>query len=219
MKRIIYILVFSFSLCLEYSPQYYNSMDRALEMFESSETEIDYLKASNLFYRISQVMKTDWLSSYYYAFSITRISMLQDDDDIKEQYLNKAFDILAPFDTLDIEQVDSLALSEIYTLKAMIYVAKIFINPMVNGMKYGSLSSKSLDRAKKMYPFNPRPYYLDGQSKFYTPSAFGGGVDKALPILEQSLQYYNNFDAKKYWPNWGQKDCQLLYDKALENEK
>ena len=66
----------------------------------------------------------------------------------------------------DVDLVDSLALSEIYTLKAMIYVGKIFINPMVNGMKYGPLSGQSIEQAIKYYPNNPRPYYLDGQSKF-----------------------------------------------------
>ena len=217
MKNLIFILLFGVLICSEYSEKYYKSMDRALEMFESSETEVDYLKTSNYFYRISQVMKTDWLSSYYYAFSNTKISMLQEDPDIKEQYLDKAFEILSPFDTLKVETVDSLALSEIYALRAMIYVAKIFINPMVNGMKYGPLSARSIEKAKKLYPSNPRPYYLDGQSKFYTPSAFGGGVDKALPLLKNALEYYNDFEAKKYWPNWGSEDCQILYDRAIND--
>tara|TARA_B100000579_G_C22795920_1_gene837124 strand:- start:250 stop:918 length:669 start_codon:yes stop_codon:yes gene_type:complete len=216
MKKIIYILAFNILVCSEYTDRYYKSMNRGIEMFESSQTESEFLKASNLFYRISQVMKTDWLSSYYYAFCNTEISMLQDDSDIKEQYLDKALDILAPFDTLDVETLDSLALSEIHTLRAMIYVAKIFINPMVNGMKYGPLSGKSIKKSQSFYPSNPRPYYLDGQAKFYTPSAFGGGVDKALPLLENALKYYNDFEARKYWPDWGQDDCQILYDKAQD---
>ena len=219
MKRIIYILIFSFVFCSEYPSQYYKSMDRALEMFESSESEIDYLKASNLFYRISQVVKTDWLSSYYYAFSNTMISMEQDDPDIKAEYLDKALSIIEPYDSLGFNNIDSLALSEIYTLKGMIYIGKIFINPMVNGMKYGPLSGKSVQKAIKYYPNNPRPYFLDGQSKFYTPSSLGGGVDKSLPLLEKSLQYYKEFQARDYWPDWGEDDCQSLYDKALDDSK
>ena len=195
-------------------------MDKGMDLFEKCESESDYLNTSNYFYRISQVMKTDWLSSYYYAYSNTKISMFQDDSDIKEEYLDKAFDILTQFEQSDVDLVDSLALSEIYTLKAMIYVGKIFINPMVNGMKYGPLAGQSIEQAIKYYPNNPRPYYLDGQSKFYTPSAFGGGLDKAMPLLKESLDNYSKFKAKKYWPNWGMSDCETLYDKAVkQNEK
>ena len=101
-------------------------MDKALDIFNSSETEQDYIKASNYFYRISQAVQTDWISSYYYALCNTRISLFQDDNDIKEIYLDKAFDIIAPFDTLIIGRIDSLAYSEINVLKASIYSAKIF---------------------------------------------------------------------------------------------
>ena len=215
MNKVIFILFFSFFICSEYPEKYYKSMDKALKMFDSSKTEDDFLKVSNHFYRISQVVKTDWLSSYYYAFCNTKISMFQENSDIKELYLDKAFEIMTPFDTINVVSVDSLALSEIQALRAMIYVGKIFINPMLNGMKYGPLAGKSIEKSKTLYQLNPRPYFLDGQSKFYTPSAFGGGVDKAKPLLKKSLNYYNQFKAKKHWPNWGREDCQFLYNKAM----
>ncbi len=217
MNKLIFILLICIPICSEYSEKYYRAMDSALERFGTSESEDDFLKASNQFYRISQVVKTDWLSSYYYAFCNTEISLLQEDPDIKELYLDKAFEILVPFDRLNVHSIDSLALSEIHALRAMIYVGKIFINPMVNGMKYGPLSGKSIEKSKAFYPSNPRPYFLEGQSKFYTPSAFGGGIDKAMPLLKEALNYYKNFKAKQYWPDWGEKDCQFLYNKALNN--
>ncbi len=216
MNIVFYFLLSSFIICSEYSDRYYKSMDKGIEMFDSSETEVDFLKVSNYFYRISQVIKTDWLSSYYYAYANTSLSMMQEDSDLKEEYLDKALNILAPFDTLKTASLDSIAMSEIYTLRAMIYVGKIFINPMINGMKYGPLSEQNIEKAKKLNVTNPRPYYLSGQSKFYTPSAFGGGVDKALPILKDALDYYDNFKPKKYWPNWGYDDCKFLYNQALE---
>ena len=67
MNRLIYILFLSILFNSDYSEKYYSSMDRAIQMFDESKTEEDFLKVSNLFYRISQVVKTDWLSSYYYA--------------------------------------------------------------------------------------------------------------------------------------------------------
>ena len=219
MKLVFYLILLAVLSSSEYSDRYYNSMDKGIKMFDSSETEEDFLEASNYFYRISQVVKTDWLSSYYYAYSNTSLSMMQEDSDLKEEYLDKALNILAPFDTLKTSSLDSIAMSEIYTLRAMIYVGKIFINPMINGMKYGSLSQQNIEKAKSFNSSNPRPYYLKGQSKFYTPSAFGGGIDKALPILKEALEYYDDFKAKKYWPNWGHDDCEILYTQALEKIK
>jgi hypothetical protein len=216
MIKIIYILIFSFLFSYDYSDKYYKSMDRALEMFESSKTEADYLKASNLFYRISNAVKTDWLSSYYYALCNARISRFQDDNDIKDIYLDKALDIINPYSIIDSTNLDSLAHSEINTLKALIYAAKI--SSMSSAMKYGPLSGSSLEIALKFYPNNPRAYFLDGQGKYYMPSFVGGGMDIALPLLEKALKYYNDFKAKKYWPNWGKEDCQLLYDKGLNVE-
>ena len=101
----IYILLFSLNFASELSDRYYNAMDKGIKMFESCKTEEDFLKTSNYFYRISQVSKNDWLSSYYYAYCNTSLSMMQDDTDIKELYLNKAYDIIAPFDSLKINNV------------------------------------------------------------------------------------------------------------------
>ena len=216
--KIIFIILFISSIFPnKYPDKYYTAMDKGLNLFNSAQNEEDYLKASNFFYRISNVVKTDWLSSYYYAFSNVMISFVKQDidDDIKEIYLDKALEIIIPYDTISI--VDSLAYSEINTLKAMIYAAKI--SSMSTAMKYGSLSAKSLEVAHKFYPKNPRTFYVDGQGKYYMPSFVGGGVDIALPLLEKSLIYYDEFEAKPYWPNWGKEDCKKLYDKALSEKE
>ena len=213
MIYIFYILLISSVFCDKYPEKYYTSMDKALENLNLAETEDDYLKVSNYFYRISNAVKTDWLSSYYYALCNARISRFQDDNDIKEIYLDKALDTINPYELIDTVKLDSIAYSEINALKALIYAAKI--SSMSSAMKYGPLSGKSIEKSIKFNPGNPRPYFLNAQSKFYTPSAFGGGVDKALPLFEEALKYYDEFEASKYWPNWGEEDCRNLYNKAL----
>jgi len=218
MKKVILILFLSLLFSDKYPEKYYTLMNEALIIFNSAEKQEDYLKASNCFYRISNAVKTDWISSYYYALCNTEISMLQKDSDIKEIYLDKAFEIIKPFNNIT-QNEDSLAVSEIKALEAMIYVAKIFINPMINGMKYGPLAGKSIKQSIKFNKKNPRPYFLDGQSKYYTPAAFGGGLDIALPLLEKSLKYYDEFESEEYWPNWGKEDCRKLYEKALSEKE
>ena len=73
MKKISLIILLSIGFSSDYSDRYYESMDKGIKMFESSKTEEDLLRTSNYFYRISQVMRTDWLSSYYYSLCNTKI--------------------------------------------------------------------------------------------------------------------------------------------------
>ena len=30
-------------------------------------------------------------------------------------------------------------------------------------------------------------------------------------IIYFHIKYYNDFEAREYWPDWGQDDCQILY--------
>ena len=54
------------------------------------------------------------------------------------------------------------------------------------------------------------------------PIAFGGGTDKAMPLLKKSIDYYEQFSAKKFWPDWGYEEAQKIYKQGLnklENKK
>jgi len=94
--------------------------------------------------------------------------------------------------------------SEIYTLKAQIASARISVNPMTRGQKYGPESATIREKAKELDPTNPRPYYLEGTALFYTPPMFGGGKDKAKPAFEKALNLYETFKpASSIAPSWG----------------
>ena len=55
----------------------------------------------------------------------------------------------------------------------------------------------------RLNPDNPRIYYLQGQSLFNTPPAFGGGKDKAKPLFEKAIALFKTDKPKPLWPNWG----------------
>src|SRR5262249_32135954 len=92
---------------------------------------------------------------------------------------------------------------ETYVLGAMIANARMAINPMQRWQKYGRIFSDNLESAKEMNPDNPRMYYLQGTSKFYTPKAFGGGKKAAQPYFEKAETLFakepGNDIAKPYW--------------------
>ena len=71
-------------------------------------------------------------------------------------------------------------------------------------MKFGGESAKYLAQAKAMNPNNPRIYFLQGQSAFYTPEQFGGGKKVALGLFQTSVDKFGSFKPKsELMPTWG----------------
>jgi hypothetical protein len=122
--------------------------------------------------------------------------------DISEKFAGKA-DTLSPNN------------SEIYALRSLIYSMRIGVNPMLRGAKFGTKSGEMNAKAKELDPNNPRPYLLQGQGKFYTPEQFGGGKEKALPLLEEAVRKFDNFKpASPISPNWGKQRAKQMLEEC-----
>jgi hypothetical protein len=84
---------------------------------------------------------------------------------------------------------------------------------MSRGMQYSQLAEESFEKAKTINPENPRIYYLQGQSIFYTPEAFGGGKKNALPLFKQAKEKFDKFEpVSPISPNWGKEQNQQLLE-------
>ena len=60
-----------------------------------------------------------------------------------------------------------------------------------------------------------------GESLFMVGGA-RSDFDKAMPLLKKSIDYYEQFSAKKFWPDWGYEEAQKIYKQGLnklENKK
>ena len=89
-------------------------------------------------------------------------------------------------------------------LAAMIANARMVVDPMQRWQKYGKLFSDNLASAKEVNPDNPRMYYLQGTSKFFTPKAFGGGKKSAMPYFEKADGLFAKQTSKDIpKPYWG----------------
>ena len=209
MNKLLLIILLTFSYAS--SDKYNRGMSKAIDLFKTADTREDFLKASNFFYRISQAVDDNWLPGYYYALCNFQISLKEKDSFIKDEYLDKSMDLLSPYDSLGVYQIDSLALSEICALKAIVLSGKIMIDPMSRGREYGMLSGQMIEKSMLYSSVNPRPYLVSGQMKFYTPAAFGGGADKAMPLIEESLRKFKSFSSLEFWPDWGLEQAELLH--------
>jgi tetratricopeptide (TPR) repeat protein len=69
----------------------------------------------------------------------------------------------------------------------------------LGGVRYGPSSSKQLDRAIELDPRNANAYVARGVNYFYTPSAFGGGHDKAIDMLKKAIEVDPTSDLPHLW--------------------
>ena len=207
MKNIILpvlLFVFSFSINANADDdKYINAMEKNLATIDTASSVSSFQQIANSFERIANAEKEEWLPYYYSAYLLTISSFVDTVLSMKDSYLDKA--------DLQIQIADSLEPdnSEIYTLKGMILLSRLSIDPQNRWMKYGQLYSTYLNKAKELDPTNPRPDFLNGQSVLYTPAQFGGGKEKALPILKEAEKKFESFQPESsIHPNWGKKSLE-----------
>jgi hypothetical protein len=167
------------------------------DMLKTAHGPEDFLKSANYFERVAQVENKEWLAPYYAAYSNLIAGIMSSDNASKDQYWDKAL--------TEVDQAEALSKdnSEIYALRGYVQYMKLSVDPR-SRLSYMSESAQSLAKAKTLNPENPRVYLILGQNTFYTPEQFGGGKDKAKPILEAAAAKFAIFKpANNMEPNWG----------------
>lgn len=186
------------------NPKYIATMEKNVLQLDTTRDAKELQTLANTFERIASAEKKEWLPSYYAAYCYVNMTYSTKGDEIDiycdkaDAYLNKA-DSISPNN------------SEIITLKSQVAGARISVNPMTRGQKYGTEAAILREKAKGIDPSNPRTYYLDGTSLFYTPAMFGGGKDKAKPAFEKALSLYETFKpASSISPRWGKRSAEYF---------
>lgn len=215
MKTILSILVTLLIISSIYADDKYESaMKSNFEKIGTAQTPGDYIKIANNFERIALAEKDKWLPYYYSAFCYSLANYSDTSNTRKEIYLDKAVAFLQTADSLEQNN------SEIYALKGMIAQARMQIDPMNRWMKYGAEADNSFRKAMELDPLNPRPEYLIGIGLFYTPQQFGGGPIPAKPVLEKSLEKYNQFvPENELMPNWGREMVEKLLGQIINDKQ
>jgi len=93
------------------------------------------------------------------------------------------------------------------------------ITGMFSGMFLGPRAGKSLRRAQNAAPDNPRVATLAGASQRFTPTMFGGGLDKAEETLRRAVDLFEKQqDEGRAYPHWGQVDAYAWLGIVLANK-
>lgn len=188
------------------SSKYNDAMKAQIAKLATAYTNNGFPALANSFERIGEAEKTEWLPFYYAAYATVMSAFMEKDQSKVDAIAEKA-------NTL-ISKAESLAgkpNSELYVVKSMIATAKLQVDPQTRWMQYGKESAENIEKAKQADPTNPRPVYLEGQSKFFTPEAFGGGKAIAKPILEKALAMFPDFKpAGELYPTWGKESVEYF---------
>ena len=177
------------------SDKYEAAMKKTLALFDSAKSTAQFQSVANSFERIGDAEKTQWLP-YYYAGLALCIPAWADPNIDKDANCTRINTLCDKAEALDTN-------SEIYVLRNMSATQQMMVDPQTRWQTYGTQASKDLQIAIKLNPDNPRIYYLQGQSLFNTPPAFGGGKDKAKPLFEKAIVLFKADKPKTFWPNWG----------------
>ncbi len=193
-------LIFSISLSIAQSPQYQQKMGEALGQYAQVNSVDAYKAAAANFERIAQVETTEWLPLYYHAqsyilmsFADKKASNLQKDDYLAtaEESINKMI-TLAPNET------------EIFALQAFYYTAKLVIDPMNRGPKYGALTEGAIQKSLALDANNPRAKQLRLSNKIGTANFFGQDTAPYCEEAHQLLAVWDNYPVKSpFYPTWG----------------
>lgn len=89
---------------------------------------------------------------------------------------------------------------------------------MMRAIVLGPRSMRALNGAAELEPGNPRVLLLQGISALHTPSAFGGGRDKAERLFRRSLDEFSREPVTKAWPNWGRFDAHAWLGQVLRRK-
>ncbi len=205
-KTFLLIAIISLSnLLFAQSDKYMGAMKKNIAMIDSARQKQNAPELANNFERIGDAEKTQWLP-YYYAAYCTILSGYTADKTKVDALADKAEELITKAETLAGKEN-----SEIDVIKSMIASSHMMVDPMTRYMQYGKASSENIEKAKALDPTNPRPVYLEGVSKFYTPEAFGGGKAPAKELFDKAMLMFDAFKPQsELYPLWGKSSTQYF---------
>ena len=209
MKKISTFLLLATMVTLSVSAQsdkYKAAMQKNISQLDTAVVKNTLGELANNFERIGDVEKTQWLPYYYAAYCTVMNAYLQQDKSKSDPLADKAEALITKAAGLNGKEN-----SEIYVIKSMIASSHMMVDPQNRWQQYGQVSTENINKAKALDPTNPRPVYLEAQTKFYTPEAFGGGKAPAKEMFIKAIQLFDQFKPQADLdPTWGKMSAQYF---------
>ena len=83
-------------------------------------------------------------------------------------------------------------------------------------MELGPRAALEAQQALTLEPNNPRVVLLAGTSTLMKPTEYGGGAEKAEPLLRHAASLFSQEPEDRPWPNWGRFESHLWLGQLLD---
>ncbi len=201
MKKVLVLIIMEASSAALFaqSDKYVKAMKANIANLDSLLAKKNFTEVSNNFERIGDAEKNQWLPYYYASYSTVMSALTETDKSKTDALADKAEQLIKKA-----EETSGKENSEICVIKSMIASAHMMVDPQTRWQQYGQTSAENISKAKALDPANPRPVFLEGQAKFFTPESFGGGKAQAKELFTKALQMFDTFKpGSDVDPNWG----------------
>ena len=192
--------------------KYSTAMETNLKMFDTARSATTFLTLANNFERIGNAEQKQWLPYYYASFCYASMASNSPDKSKVDLLEEKAESYLTLAEAIEKNN------SEISTLRGMILLTKLSVDPMGRWQAMGPGALALLAKAKEQNPANPRPYLIEANAKLRMPEGLGGGAKAAKAAIEESISKFNSFVPESpLAPNWGKESATKLLQQINGN--
>lgn len=175
------------------------SMNKNLQVLRANSEEVSFTELGDSFAKIAEANSNRFEPLYYSAYSYIIASWQVAESSEKAEILSKANHAIDK--GLELSPNND----ELLVLKAFYYQAMIMTNPQKYGQSFSMKANELLNKAQKINSSNPRAQFLLAQNTYYTPTEYGGGKTRALPLFKKAAEFYNNQDTSDFlFPIWGE---------------
>jgi hypothetical protein len=178
--------------------EFNKAMGEALGQYANCKTVDDYQALGNRFGLIANAEKTEWLPLYYQAHCYIIMSFMDPEATKKDTYLDEADKSIAKMIELAPKE------SEVYALQSLAYSARLIVNPMERGQKFGMLSAQAVGMALGFDANNPRAKFIKLRNDMGTAQFFGKDPNEFCPQAAELLANWDSYKIKSpLYPSWG----------------
>jgi len=181
------------------SKEFTGAMGEALGQYATCKSIDDFQALGNKFSLIANAEKAEWLPLYYHAHCYIIMSFMEPTDAVKkDSYLDVAEKSITKMIELAPKE------SEVFALQSMLYSARLVVNPMERGQKYGGLSAQAVGMALGMDANNPRAKFIKLRNDMGSAQFFGKDPKEYCPQASELLASWDNYKVKSpLYPAWG----------------